>query len=85
MFRFVFQLEFSHESGGIVRMTSARLVQTAKRVKYDDSNVRERNVRFSEIRVGGLTGPEIQTCVEEEAQMEELDTKERIREETKNR
>ena len=66
-------------------MTSARLVQTLKRVKYDDSNVRERNVRFSEIRVGGLTGAEVQTCIEQEAQMDELDRNERMREETKNR
>jgi hypothetical protein len=66
-------------------MTSAKLVQTAKRVKYDESNVRERNVRFSEIRVGGLTGSQIQTCIDEEAQMEEFDIKERTREETKNR
>ena len=66
-------------------MTSARLVQTAKRVKYDDSNVRERNVRFSEIRVGGLTGAEVQTCIEQKAQMDELDRNERMREETKNR
>ena len=79
------QLEFSHEFGGIVRLKTARLVHTAKRVKYDDTNVRERNVRFSEIRVGGLTEKEIKALMDEENRMEDCDTKERLREETKNR
>jgi hypothetical protein len=79
------QLEFCHEFGGIVRLTSARLVQVSKRVKYDDSNPRERNVRFSEVRVGGLTEKDIQEAIDQESQMEECDAKALIREETKNR
>jgi hypothetical protein len=61
------------------------LVQAAKRVKSEESNSRERSIRFSEIRVGGLTDEVIQALTEEETLMEEIDTKERLREETKNR
>ena len=78
-------LEFVHEFGGIVRMISARLVQAAKRVKSDDSNSRERAIRFSEVRVGGLTDEVIQALSDDENLMEDTDTKERLREETKNR
>lgn len=79
------QLEFNHFAGGIIQMTSARLVQAAKRVKCDDSSGRERNIRFTEIRVGGLTDEQIVDLTGEENEMEEIDTKERMREETKNR
>lgn len=80
-----FRLNFELDFGGIVRLQSAFLVHSAKRVRYEDAQTRERQVKFSETRVGGgLSEQTVQVLTDEERKMHSCDVQERLREETKN-
>lgn len=79
------QLRFTNDFGGIVQLRWAKQIHATKRVKYDDANPRERPVKFSEVRVGGLTDKDLDAFIQDEISMEDNDGQERLREETKNR
>jgi len=78
------QLNFAIEYGGVIRLQSAMLVHSAKRVRYEDAQTRERPIKFSEARVGGLSDQTISVLTEEERKMLSCDVKEKLREEMKN-
>jgi molecular chaperone DnaK (HSP70) len=79
-----FRLQFEQTFGGIVRLRSALLVHPAKRVRYEDAQTRERQVKFTETRFGGLPEQTLQVLTDEEGKMHACDVQERLREETKN-